>query len=122
MGVSQGSILEPLLFLLYINYLSKISEKSLLYADDTVLFFKYVSMIELQKILDDELPKLYKWLQVNQIFLNTNKTFCQIYNMTKMMCILTRDLLEVGGVRRPHFFRGAIFPKRGASVPVTSKP
>ena len=38
---------------------------------------------------------------------------------------LTRDLLEWGGgVRRPHSFRGAIFPKRRAtfSEPVTKKP
>ena len=40
-------------------------------------------MIELQKILDEELPKDYKWLQVNKLYLNTDKTVYQIYNTKK---------------------------------------
>ena len=45
--IPQDSILGPFLFFLYINDISKISEnfESLLYADDTALFFKADSII-----------------------------------------------------------------------------
>lgn len=84
-GVPQGSILGPLLFILYINDFPSISSKftSLLYADDTALFFEADSPSELQESLDTELPKVSKWLQANKLSLNTNKTFYQIYNQSK---------------------------------------
>ena len=84
-GVPQGSILGPLLFILFINGFPKVSTTftSLLYADDTALLFEGRSADELQNMLDEELPKVCKWFQNNKLSLNTKKTFFQIYNNSK---------------------------------------
>ena len=76
-GVPQGSILGPLLFVLFINDFPNISSgfTPLLYADDTALIFQAKSTAELQYIMDSELPKVCKWLQANKLALNTDKTY-----------------------------------------------
>ena len=59
-GVPQGSILGPLLFLLYINDLPNVctSSSCLLYADDTVLIFENSDRGKLQADLDKDLPTI----------------------------------------------------------------
>jgi len=84
-GVPQGSILGPLLFLLYINDFPIICKhsKCILYADDTAIFFESDNTIQLQNMLNNDLPSICKWLQANKLSLNTEKTYCQIYNMSR---------------------------------------
>ena len=84
-GVPQGSILGPLLFILYVNDFPKISSKftTLLYADDTAILFEAGTAAELQNRLNNELPKVCKWLHLNKLTLNTSKTLFQIYNNSK---------------------------------------
>ena len=75
-GVPQGSVLDPLLFSLYINDLLNISSKLkfFLFADDTNIYFESHDLVQLEKIVNKEFKKLYLWININRLSLNVSKT------------------------------------------------
>ena len=71
-GVPQGSILGPLLFLLYIKD-SCDAWKALdfiLFADDTNIFFSHNGPNQLMEIVNNDLNKLSSWFQANKLSIN----------------------------------------------------
>ena len=74
-GVWQGSMLGPLLFLIYRNDLKKWleTEHLLLYADDTVVYTTSKSPEELEATLNKTLSKLNEWCQINKITIIAHK-------------------------------------------------
>jgi len=98
-GVPQGSILGPLLFLIYMNDFSNCcpDTKCFLYADDTSIFLTQSNLPALQHSLDVNIPKIVDWLCSNRLTLNVKKSSYQLYSSR-----ITSDdklVIDINGAR-----------------------
>jgi retron-type reverse transcriptase len=79
-GVPQGSVLGPLLFLLYINDTQNCSNiiSNILFADDTTIFYSHACLKTLNQTIQEEINKIAVWLNINKLSINTekNKVYC----------------------------------------------
>ena len=74
-GVPQGSILEPLLFVLHIDDIttSLHQAKIVKYVNDTVIFYSNKDAEVIQTVLNNGFSSLTNWLRNNELIINTKR-------------------------------------------------
>ena len=85
-GVPQGSIMGPLLFIIYMNDICNVSKflYTILYADDTCVLLNGKYLNNFIQSINTELDLLSTWLKSNKSSLNTHKTFFQLFHRARM--------------------------------------
>ena len=96
-GITQGSILGPLLFLCYINDIYLITKKTfiVLFADDSNIFVQGNNLDDMVDILNSELAIINNWLRANKLSLNVDKTFYMLFEPRRSNVELGKKIEKV---------------------------
>ena len=99
-GVPKGSILGPLLFLVYINDFTNVlrNTPTRLYADDTVVYINDVN-VKLEQNLQISLNKLHLWCNKNKLTINIGKTKTMIFGSRKYVKQMHAVKLDINNIQ-----------------------
>ena len=98
-GVPQGSILGPLLYLIYVNDIPNSTDGNLLsFADDTSLYMSDPDLHHLFRKSNIEIQKLFNWFCANRLSLNPTKTKYMVLRGTNQLIDLTGLSIKINGI------------------------
>ena len=85
-GVPQGSVLGPLVFIIYTNDLPNCPKvtKAILFADDTTIFLSSQNKQYPYESVNTDLHSINEWFQTNKLSLNVSKTNYVLSNNTRV--------------------------------------
>ena len=115
-GVPQGSVLGPLLFLLYINDIANVSNLffTILFADDTNLFINGKNVHNLIESINQNLKKLVEWLKLNRLSLNVSKTNYMVFSLKKSVTFTSEIYINQDALKR-------VYSKKFLGIIIDSK-
>ena len=116
-GVPQGSILGPLLFLIYINDFYKCTNlQTVQYADDTCLVYPFqqnTNTLYSANTINTKLHEIYIWLSVNKLSLNISKTKFIVFHFPQRVIRNDIPALQINNIPLVHVrqfkFLGILF-------------
>lgn len=95
-GVPQGSIIGPLLFILFFNDFPECLKHSnvTMYADDTVVYVNGKEKTEIDKLLNEELERIARYFDDNELFINLKKgkTEAMLFGTAKRLQTTNKEL------------------------------